>query len=733
MTDHLSEGDNSSRPREAKSQEENEAVQVGTTCSENIRVLIRVRPVLPKESGSDIVTQVDGAANKIAIETDEQSVHASFDGILSEDSTQESVYKQVEYCRDSVINGFNSSILAYGQTGSGKTFTMFGPEDDLDIYSSNLPSKRQGIIPRIIREILTSAESLREQKQDVSVYCSFMQIYNDQPYDLLRDPNRVRPLKVHEDTANSEIYVVGLSEYAVETLHDCLAILEQGDEVRASRETRMNDVSSRSHSIFQLVYEKRQGNGSVIRSKLNLVDLAGSEKWGLMDNLESGHVSELTNINSSLHTLGRCIAALTQKGKAYVPFRDSKLTRILQDALGGNSRTCIIATLSPLLEHANESISTLKFADRAKRVMQHAKVVEKREITLELVLQLEKENEYLRQQLEKLTETKPESYVEREGKTVEDAKDSKSQDEEELKTYPLRSPRNEVSHGVEEGRNDSSPPANFNAESETRKDLVSKGVVNTMQRELFNTRRQLQEIGEKYEKLKSSTQNVPENVEPRDESIALQKLQDDNKFLYQVLKGIKAAATKFFRFDIEEGEFQVAFNKLFASLKRFEETSKVSSSPEKREQSGKQSKQSMQTPRIQKRIIEAQNAQGPRGRLESSRPHASVKQTSYKAPVESAVRIRQRGGEWKEDNQLDDEKALAKSLKKQKEQLEKYEKLKAWVAEKAKRELAALEKEKADRDEVSKRETSRNKALQKRAEQVKKRLLLIRSQNQEIS
>lgn len=706
-------------------------VQVGATCSENIKVLIRVRPVLPKETGADVVTNVDVAANKISIDTEEQSVEAAFDGILSEQSTQAEVYKQLEYCRDSVINGFNSSILAYGQTGSGKTFTMFGPENDFDIYSTSLPSKQQGVIPRIIREILTTAETLREQQQDVSVFCSFMQIYNDHAYDLLRDPNRVRPLKVHEDTANSEIYVVGLSEYAVETLHDCLAILEQGDEVRASRETRMNDVSSRSHSIFQLVYERRQSNGNVIRSKLNLVDLAGSEKWALMDNLESGHVSELTNINSSLHTLGRCIAALTQKGNTYVPFRDSKLTRILQDALGGNSRTCIIATLSPLLEHAQESISTLKFADRAKRVMQHATVVEKREISLELVLKLEKENARLREKLAKLTGGEQETELSQRDDTMVD---SASPTPHELEYSQSRTEAKVV---VETKESEGMPQLEHSkGDSSASKGMVPKGVVTTLQKQLFKARDELKNITQKYEALKVASQSPSTDSPPGEKSRALQKLQDDNKFLYQVLKGVKTAAMKFFSFDIEEGEFQVEFNKLFASLKRFEESSKVPS-PSKRKASGLgPDKINSPAPRIQQRFLEAKKSQelrsGLSGRQSVKTPKKAQAQP-HRTPIQATVRIRQRKGEWKEEDPLEDEKALAKSLKKQKEQLEKYEKLKVWVAEKAKRELAALEEEKAARDEVSKSESSRNKALQKRAEQVKKRLLQIKSQNQESS
>lgn len=179
-------------------------------------------------------------------------------------------------------------------------------------------------------------------------------------------------------------------------LQRCLLLLARGDDSRAVRSTVMNQMSSRSHTIFQLLIEKTKtedgGEAVVTRSKLNLVDLAGSEKWNVHDESIAGaHVSELQNINLSLHTLARCIRALSASVHEHVPFRESKLTRILQDSLGGTARTCVIATLSPSALNFAETISTLKFADQAKQVMQYVRVHAVESVDMALVQRLREE------------------------------------------------------------------------------------------------------------------------------------------------------------------------------------------------------------------------------------------------------------------------------------------------------------------------------------------------------
>jgi hypothetical protein len=170
-----------------------------------------------------------------------------------------------------------------------------------------------------------------------------------------------------------------LSEYRVQTAFDVLKILAMGTANRATRSTNFNDTSSRSHALLQINFEienkKTDGQILLYRSKLSLVDLAGSEKMQSMnpDNTSAHHLKELTSINKSLSSLGNVIASLSKKKRLHVPYRDSKLTRVLQDSLGGNTRTVLITCIAPTVLHASESSSTLQFADRARNVMMKAK------------------------------------------------------------------------------------------------------------------------------------------------------------------------------------------------------------------------------------------------------------------------------------------------------------------------------------------------------------------------
>jgi len=282
-----------------------------------------------------------------------------------------------------VLTGINSTIFAYGQTGSGKTHTMFGPnwEESLraNMASSyqrmSLPdssfyveqTEKHGVIPRTIYKLF---ESLVTEKSlaNFAIYCSFMQIYNEKLFDLLEDRESKHPLLIRENRYNG-VYVQGLTEYVVTSMEDCLTLLFRGERNRIIRQTRLNMFSSRSHTIFQIQLEntKVDAQGKLRRAKLNLCDLAGSEKVGAEANLSGKHFEELRNINQSLTTLGKVVAGLSSKA-LHIPYRDSKLTRILQDSIGGNTRTCLIAAVSPIAECADESISTLTFANRAKRV-----------------------------------------------------------------------------------------------------------------------------------------------------------------------------------------------------------------------------------------------------------------------------------------------------------------------------------------------------------------------------
>ncbi|RKP08155.1 P-loop containing nucleoside triphosphate hydrolase protein [Thamnocephalis sphaerospora] len=252
------------------------------------------------------------------------------------------------------------TVFTYGQTCSGKTFTMYGA-----------PPKHPGVIPLAVQDIFAR---VKERPDCEFLFkASFLEIYNEVIRDLL-DPKRVN-LKIHE-TPNREIFVGNLSEKPVYSAHEVAELLQKGEANRSIGETNMNERSSRSHTIFRMVSKHFQiASTHLAPSRLihttrqlkNLVDLAGSERVGFTK-AEGLRLKEGAHINKSLLALGTVISRLAESGgesRGHIPYRDSKLTRILQNALGGNAKTSIICTVTPSEAFADETISTLKFARRA--------------------------------------------------------------------------------------------------------------------------------------------------------------------------------------------------------------------------------------------------------------------------------------------------------------------------------------------------------------------------------
>lgn len=241
------------------------------------------------------------------------------------------------------------------------------------------------MIPRAVESLFEELRSIGRHGAAAIVYCSYMQIYNNEVFDLLQE-NKQRmkePLAVREliKGNSKQIYVSGLSEFRVANLDETLKLLKTGNRNRTIRATEYNEKSSRSHALLQISAEVEsrgvEGATTIIRrAKLNLVDLAGSEKWATDAVMGAERCKELTAINQSLSALGNVISALTNPKRTHIPYRDSKLTRLLQDSLGGNTRTVVIATISPSETALDETISTLMFADRAKCVMVRVKVNE---------------------------------------------------------------------------------------------------------------------------------------------------------------------------------------------------------------------------------------------------------------------------------------------------------------------------------------------------------------------
>lgn len=263
---------------------------------------------------------------------------------------------------DDILNGYNGTVFAYGQTGAGKSYTMMGTNIDDD--------DGRGVIPRIVEQIFASIMS-SPGTIEYTVRVSYMEIYMEKIRDLLQPQNDNLP--VHEEK-NRGVYVKGLLEIYVSSVQEVYEVMRRGGAARAVSATNMNQESSRSHSIFVItVTQKNVETGSAKSGQLFLVDLAGSEKVGKTG--ASGQtLEEAKKINKSLSALGMVINALTDGKSSHVPYRDSKLTRILQESLGGNSRTTLIINCSPSSYNDVETLGTLRFGTRAKSIKNKAKV-----------------------------------------------------------------------------------------------------------------------------------------------------------------------------------------------------------------------------------------------------------------------------------------------------------------------------------------------------------------------
>lgn len=263
---------------------------------------------------------------------------------------------------DDILNGYNGTVFAYGQTGAGKSYTMMGTNIDDD--------EGRGVIPRIVEQIFASIMS-SPSTIEYTVRVSYMEIYMEKIRDLLAPQNDNLP--IHEEK-NRGVYVKGLLEIYVSSVQEVYEVMRRGGAARAVAATNMNQESSRSHSIFVVtITQKNVETGSAKSGQLFLVDLAGSEKVGKTG--ASGQtLEEAKKINKSLSALGMVINALTDGKSSHVPYRDSKLTRILQESLGGNSRTTLIINCSPSSYNDAETLGTLRFGTRAKSIKNKAKV-----------------------------------------------------------------------------------------------------------------------------------------------------------------------------------------------------------------------------------------------------------------------------------------------------------------------------------------------------------------------
>uniref|UniRef100_A0A8C8HDU9 Kinesin-like protein n=1 Tax=Oncorhynchus tshawytscha TaxID=74940 RepID=A0A8C8HDU9_ONCTS len=351
----------------------------------NIQVVVRCRPFNNAERKSAAHGVIDTVENRKEINVRTGGIGDkaarktyTFDMVFGPSAKQIDVYKSV-VCPilDEVIGGYNCTVFAYGQTGTGKTFTMEGERSPNEEFTWE-EDPLAGIIPRTLHQIF---EKLSESGTEFSVKVSLLEIYNEELFDLLSPfPDVTERLQLFDDPRNKRgVIIKGLEEITVHNKNEVYQILERGSAKRKTASTLMNAYSSRSHSVFSVTIHMKEitvdGEELVKIGKLNLVDLAGSENIGRSGAVDK-RAREAGNINQSLLTLGRVITALVEK-RPHVPYRESKLTRILQDSLGGRTKTSIIATVSPASINLEETLSTLDYANRAKNIMNKPEVNQK--------------------------------------------------------------------------------------------------------------------------------------------------------------------------------------------------------------------------------------------------------------------------------------------------------------------------------------------------------------------
>ncbi|KAI8358790.1 hypothetical protein B0O80DRAFT_441452 [Mortierella sp. GBAus27b] len=358
--------------------------------SENVKVYVRVRPPNERELASEGYSSSSWsqgsqspptvsvvAPNHVIIGTGTKSDTFTYDCVGGEQTTQEQVFNDVgKTIVEQCIKGYNGTIFAYGQTGSGKTYTMQGPSD-MAIISDH---KERGIIPRCFEYLFKLIEQQEQLDSTVKYLCraSYIEIYNETIYDLL---DRSAPaLAIREDIKRG-VYVDGAAEESIHSPKDAYRAIARGAANRHTSATSMNKESSRSHSVLTLTIQSMKmvdGINHIRESRFNLVDLAGSERQK-QASTEGARLKEAGNINRSLLSLGTVINALGEIANGHsrhVHYRDSRLTFLLRDSLGGNSNTFIVANVSPSALCYQESLSTLRFAQRAKMIKNKAVVNE---------------------------------------------------------------------------------------------------------------------------------------------------------------------------------------------------------------------------------------------------------------------------------------------------------------------------------------------------------------------
>ena len=475
--------------------------------SANVKVFCRIRPENEKEKLSGMKTCIIPASeNSVKIFTENIGIDTgkdssknksdntqtfTFDGVFAPEEEQENIFNIVaKPLINGALEGINGTLFCYGQTSSGKTYTMEGIHND---------TKLMGVIPRMMQYIFILIEKANSDIE-YSVKCQYYQIYNEKIQDLL--DIRKKDLAIREDK-NKGIWVEDCTEAYVSSQEEMYAIFKEGSNNRTVSATNMNKGSSRSHSLFVVtLFQRNTITGSSKTGRIYFVDLAGSEKMS-KTGIEGGTgLKEAQNINKSLMTLGMVINSLTE-GAKHIPYRDSKLTRVLQESLGGNSMTNLVITCSPNFMNQSETMSTLRFGQRAK-LIKNKVVANTQQSVKELLIKLKKAEEKIAS-LEKIIQ----------GKNGEINIDLKN----------IKSNNIEISD------------KNFKCEN----CKVIAGQLNYVKNELINTMSENEELVKTKEELSDDIKNKNDEIIKLNDiihtyEIQLQEYQEENTNYYNELK-----------------------------------------------------------------------------------------------------------------------------------------------------------------------------------------------------
>nr|XP_025033648.1 kinesin-like protein KIF27 isoform X2 [Pelodiscus sinensis] len=341
-----------------------------------VKVAVRIRPLLSKEilHNHQVCVRLVPNTQQVIIGKDRVF---TFDFVFGKNSTQEEVYRTcIKPLVVSLIEGYNATVFAYGQTGSGKTYTIGGG------HIASVAEDEKGIIPRAIQGIFQSISE--NHNTDFSVKVSYIEVYKEELRDLLELETSMKDLHIREDEKGNTV-IVGAKDCQVESVDDVMSLLESGNAARHTGTTQMNEHSSRSHAIFTISICQQQPaqslknvdaaqdsslrSGQIIASKFHFVDLAGSERVTKTGNTGE-RFKESIQINCGLLALGNVISALgdPKRKSVHIPYRDAKITRILKDSLGGNAKTVMITCINPSSSDFDESLNSLKYANRAKNI-----------------------------------------------------------------------------------------------------------------------------------------------------------------------------------------------------------------------------------------------------------------------------------------------------------------------------------------------------------------------------